>query len=176
MERAKSPSVRAVVLTSYWSDFFQRNLLYRLGDDERNPIGLSEPVTDSIFANFERDISHLVASGKKVFVVLTIPIGGNSEFDPKSWLPGRLDANDKPRIIPDISLADYRRREEPVLRRVRISASRAGAVVLDPVRYMCSTTSCATIDAAGDPLYMDARHLRASVARTKAVWMDETLR
>jgi peptidoglycan/LPS O-acetylase OafA/YrhL len=176
MERAKSPSVRGVVLTSYWSDFFQRNLLYRLGDDERNPIGLSEPVTDSIFANFERDISHLVASGKKVFVVLTIPIGGNSEFDPKSWLPGRLDANDKPRIIPDISLADYRRREEPVLRRVRISASRAGAVVLDPVRYMCSTTSCATIDAAGDPLYMDARHLRASVARTKAVWMDETLR
>lgn len=176
MTRAGGRGISTLVLTSYWDDFFRRGLLFRLDDSERKPIAFADAAMDSIFSGFERDISRLVHSGKKVFVILTIPIGANNEFDPRQWLPGRLSANETPKIIPAISRAEYRRRADPVLRRVRIAAAKAGAIVLDPVGYMCDRATCPTVDGNGDPLYVDGRHLRASVARKRALWMDETLR
>lgn len=175
MRRASSPGIRSVVLNSYWNDFFNRKLLFGLEDPSRTPVEFAGQRSDSMFSVFEMDIARLVQSGKKVFVVLTIPIGANDEFDPRKWLPGRLRV-ERPKIIPWISLADYRRRTDPVLSRVRRAAESAGAVVIDPVPYMCDSVACATVDANGKALYMDSRHLRASTARARAVWIDQTLK
>ena len=175
MKRAMSPGIRTVVLNSYWDDFFRRKLLYRLEDRERTPIEFADARTDSMFNDFAADIARLVKSGKKVFVVLTIPIGANDEFDPRKWLPGRLRM-EQPKTIRSISSNDYRRRSDPVLGRVRRAAEQAGATVIDPVPFMCDSSKCATTDAKGNALYMDARHLRASVARSRAVWIDAALR
>jgi peptidoglycan/LPS O-acetylase OafA/YrhL len=175
MRRAASPGIRTVVLTSYWDDFFHRRLLFRLEDRARTPIELSDPRTDSMFTAFGNDLSRLVRAGKRVFVVLTIPIGANDEFDPRKWLPSRIRI-DQPTIIRSISVQDYHMRSDPVLNRVRHAAESAGATVIDPVPFMCDSSKCATTDANGEALYMDSRHLRASVARTRAVWIDQTLR
>jgi hypothetical protein len=175
MQRASSPGIHAVVLNSYWNDFFNRKLLFQPDDASRRPVEFQDARTDSMFSFLEKDIASLVTSGKKVFVVLTIPIGANDEFDPRKWLPGRLRV-EQPNIIPSISLADYRRRTDPVLSKVRSVAERAGAKVIDPIPFMCDRVACATTDAKGGALYMDSRHLRASVARARAVWIDQTLK
>ncbi len=175
MHRAMDRGIQTVVLTSYWDDFLRRDLIFRAGDSKRIPLKLDEPGMDSVFAAFGRDLAALVRSGKKVFVVLTIPIGANNEFDPRSWLPQRLAPNRSLRVIREISRAEYVARSEPVLQRVRAAAMQAGAVVLDPVPDMCGSRSCPTVNSAGQPLYMDSRHLRASVARGRAVWIDAVL-
>ncbi len=176
MQRASMEGIRTVVLTSYWDDFFRRRLIFRSGDRNGTPLLLDEPGTDSLFAAFGDDLAALVRSGKRVFVVLTIPIGANNEFDPRSWLPRRLDPDRSVKVIPDISRADYTRRSEPVLGRVRRAALEAGAVVVDPMPYMCGPVVCPTIDRAGLPLYMDSRHLRSSIARSRAEWIDAALK
>ncbi|MBA3657507.1 MAG: hypothetical protein H0W69_09180 [Gemmatimonadaceae bacterium] len=176
MQRAKSAGIKTVVITSYWNDFFHRNLIFRAGDRARSTLRLEEPGMDSVFSRFEADISHLVKSGKTVFVVLTIPIGAHDEFDPRTWLPGRLEPTRRVAVIRQIGRADYATRSSAVLSRVRLAAIRAGALVLDPIPSMCGALVCPTIDSAGNALYMDSRHLRSSVARKRATWIDATLR
>ena len=176
MKQAESPGVKTVVLNSYWDDFFRRRLLFRLDDKKKTPIELGTPQADSLFSTFETDLRKLVSAGKKVFVVLTIPIGANDEFNPRAWLPSRLHPNSAVHVEPTISKQEYLLRTAPVLSRVRTLAERAGATVLDPVEYLCPAETCPKMDSAGNPLYMDGRHLRASVARQRATWMDVTLR
>lgn len=175
MKRAASDGISTVVLNSYWDDFFRRELLFRLTDPQRKPVKLDEPAADSMFVALERDLARLVSAGKKVFVVLTIPIGANDEFNPRGWLPDRLDPSKEVFVIPAIDRVEFEERMAPVQQRVRHAALRAGAVVIDPVPYLCGVTDCRKADTNGNPFYMDGRHLRASVAQSRAVWIDTVL-
>lgn len=176
LAHARGVNVRAVVIGSYWEQIFRRKILARAGDDANRPLAIDDPATDSIFAAFEQDIAGLVKSGKRVFVLLSIPISLNSEFDPEFWLPNRLRPLTDTAIPPTVSRQEFVARVAPVLDRVRSAATRGGAEVLDPVEYLCSRSACPKSDSAGDPLYKDSNHLRARIARERATFIDRVYR
>lgn len=176
MRRARTPGIRSVVISSFWDDFYRRRLIFLADDRNRSPLEVHDAASDSMLTQFERDLRSLVQAGKKVFVLLSIPVGPRNEFDPREWLPGRTGASRVPSIIPSISRAEYTERVAPVESRIRAAAQHAGAVIIDPVPTLCTEVTCPTIDSSGDALYMDSRHLRASVARKRATWIDATLR
>lgn len=168
----RGSGVRAVVIGSYWEQIFRRKILARENDMANRPLTINDPATDSIFAQLETDIADLVRSGKRVYVLLSIPISLNSEFDPAVWLPDRLRPLSDTVISPTVSRHEFVARVAPVLNRVRESALRGGAVVLDPVEYLCSSDSCPKSDSAGNPIYKDSNHLRARIARERATFID----
>lgn len=168
----RGANVRAVVIGSYWEQLFRRQVLAREDDNANRPLSIDEPATDSIFASFERDIRGLVVAGKRVYVLLSIPVSLNSEFDPAAWLPDRLRPLSDTLIPATVSRREFVARVRPVLDRVKASALRGGAIVLDPVEYLCSADRCPKSDSAGNPLYKDSNHLRARVARERATFID----
>jgi hypothetical protein len=44
--------------------------------------------------------------------------------------------------------------------------------VIDPADWLCSASHCPSADERGQPLYKDASHLRASVARERFTAVD----
>ncbi len=172
LAQARGPSVRAVVIGSYWEQVFRREILAREADKSNRPLSINDPAADSTFSEFSSDIADLVAAGKRVYVLLSIPISLNSEFDPSFWLPDRLHPIRDTLIRPSVSRAEFVARVAPVLNRVRKSAKEGGATVLDPVEYLCTADACPKADSAGNPLYKDSNHLRARVARERATFID----
>ena len=55
-------------------------------------------------------------------------------------------------------------------------AIKNGAIVIDPIKYLCPENKCPVFDSAGNPLYRDEDHMRASYARSSAVYIDITLK
>jgi hypothetical protein len=55
------------------------------------------------------------------------------------------------------------------------SAARTGAKVIDPRSTLCAGMVCPAVGTDGMPLNIDSSHLRASYARERATFIDETL-
>ena len=54
-------------------------------------------------------------------------------------------------------------------------AIKNGAIVIDPINYLCPENKCPVFDSEGNPLYRDEVHMRASYAKSSAVYIDITL-
>jgi hypothetical protein len=85
---------------------------------------------------------------------------------------------------PHVLVADRSRRVDaasfetfvaPLMSRLRDIATRAGAWVLDPRSTLCAGMMCPAVAGDGTPLFLDSNHLRASFARERASFLDETL-
>jgi len=61
------------------------------------------------------------------------------------------------------------------MNRLRDVAAHAGAQVLDPRATLCAGMMCPAVAGDGTPLFLDSNHLRASVVRERAAFLDETL-
>jgi hypothetical protein len=53
-------------------------------------------------------------------------------------------------------------------------ANRAGAVVIDPLDYLCGSSICPAFEE-GNPIYMDPTHLRSSYVRDRVSYLDRTI-
>lgn len=166
----EKPGVRAVVIASSWERLFTMGILYREGDPARVPLKLGAPASDSVFNEFEQRIARLVAQGKRVYVILSMPTG--DVFEPPRWLPNRLFPVRDTAIQDWIDRPELVRRTAPILDRIRQSAANGGATILDPVPYLCSEKTCPAVDEKGEPLYRDGGHLRAKTVRERATFID----
>jgi len=54
-------------------------------------------------------------------------------------------------------------------------AEGAGAVVLNPLNYLCQDGVCSGVDSVGDPIYRDSDHLRPKFVRKHITYIDQTL-
>ena len=168
---AQKPEVETVVIAASWVGFVSRPDYYRIGDQARTPLKVLAPGSEWVLQGFEAAVRKLVASGKRVAIVLSSPRG--EAFDPKSLverdgLTVRVAARHGG--VPRTELSAL---TSPIDERLRRIAAATGAAVIDPAEWLCSPTDCPTADEQGRPLYKDATHLRAAFARERFGAIDE---
>jgi len=187
MHQAYRPDVDTVVFGAFWEKYLLGEYLiansaahvYRAQDDARAPLQLDSPGTQIMFDQFETIVARLVASGRRVFIVLSNPT--SPAFDPINMLPSELRLS--PHLPPSLALTGGRRIDAapfesfvaPLTTRLRAIAARTGAIAIDPRSTLCDAMHCPAVGADGMPLYIDSNHLRARFARERAVFVDQIL-
>ena len=169
--------IKTVVIGGAWENYFlgSRNsktdpLLYAAGDPDRQPITIDSPQAELVFARLAETMKALRAAGKKVFVLLNNPTG--REYSPSRRYPDRITMA-MPRFDTFIKRRDLEAFAEQVTQRVGAAARQAGALVINPLDFLCDSSQCPTVSPDGAPLYKDTNHLRAGFARESATYIDE---
>lgn len=165
-------TVETVVLTALWTRYFNENFYLRsLGENKPlRPIGESSEKAFLMLEKFMRDVTK---TGKKVFLVLEIPVG--PAFAPKNLLQKGWN---RLRWLPTVdnpsreTIEAYR---DAVASRLKSIAARAGATVIDPLDFLCDTQTCPVFIEEGKPMHSDKDHLRASFVRDRLTYLDQTL-
>mgnify|MGYP000316896290 CR=1 FL=1 len=164
---AARPDVDTVVFGGFWESYFETG---RVGDAAVRP--LIRPGSDTertVLAAFADMVRALRASGKHVFVLLTSPT--DPAFDPR-FLVSRLTGV---RLDAPVPVGPWRTRVGPVLARLSEAANAAGAVVLDPVPWVCDADLCAVVGAGGEPTHADRGHMRPWFVIERATFLDQVL-
>ncbi|MFZ1903979.1 MAG: acyltransferase family protein [Steroidobacteraceae bacterium] len=183
--QALQPRVDTVVFGAFWELYLLGE--YSLGghqgvyspqDPLRGRLGLDSHDTRVAFAEFEQLVAGLVASGRRVFIVLSNPT--SPEFDPRWLVPDRVRFSPRAplRFGADPRSVDVTAFEAfvaPLMNRLRDIAARSGAQVLDPRSTLCADMRCPAVGTDGMPLYIDSNHLRAAYARERAGFLDRTV-
>jgi peptidoglycan/LPS O-acetylase OafA/YrhL len=115
--------------------------------------------------NVLRDHTRL---GRNVYLILPIPIG--DDFDP-SHLIVRGFSNfgiartqvERPKVVREL---------QDINAGLRKVAETTGAIVVDPVDYVCDERVCPTLMEDGSPVYKDAGHLRPTFVRERITFLD----
>ena len=171
-EVANRLNVDTVVIAAQWWGYFVDQMFrgqfavggLDLGSVEGRARGL-QSVGNSVRFFTER--------GKKVFVVLNIPVGPH--MDPRnritrSFLNFSIHDEGEPR-------SEFLARYGEINRGIAQAAQSAGATIIDPMDSLCGPGDwCAAQQADGSPIYRDATHLRPSFTRLNVRYLDATLR
>jgi hypothetical protein len=151
---AQLSPANTIVIAAQWFGYFDS----AANDEERS----------RMYDSIRREIVDLRARGKKVFIILNIPIG--IEFHPKARTTRHLfgvefhDAAPVPESIED--------QYKPVTDNLKRIASETGAEIIDPVERLCRNGFCLTSDELGRPAYKDGVHLRSKFVEEKATFID----
>jgi hypothetical protein len=148
-------------------------------DPLRRRLTLESRGTQLALGEFERLLGELVASGRRVFIVLSNPT--SPRFEPRSLVTPQVRLSlEPPRVLragesAPVDAAPFESFVAPLAQRLREIAARSGAEVLDPRSTLCAGMDCPSVGEDGLPLYIDSNHLRASFACAHAGFLDETL-
>jgi peptidoglycan/LPS O-acetylase OafA/YrhL len=186
IERARSRDVTTVVFGAYWESYLLGRFgaahavrhIYSVSDPLRRDLQLDSPAMQSVFSEFSRQVAGLVASGRRVIIVLSNQT--SPRFEPLTLIPlrARLSVPAPVSFEPEYRTVDrqpYRKFAAPVVSQLRAIAEAAGAQVIDPADTLCDARDCAATAAGGAPLYLDSNHLRPSFARSGATFVDDML-
>jgi hypothetical protein len=172
LELAQNPAVTTVVLGSLWIDKFVKGTKFYI-KDESNRTEMGSLGQQMAMEALGKTLRSLKAMGKKTFLVLNIPI--DDAFDASAMFSRSFSF--KP---VGLKKAQFLRKDLPaefpaMQRELRLVGEREGAIVIDPMDFLCNETSCPTTDAEGMPIYRDARHLRATYTRDHVKFLDQVL-
>jgi peptidoglycan/LPS O-acetylase OafA/YrhL len=156
MRTARDSIYRKIVISANWQTMFS---------DEVGTENLSE---------FSADINALRQLGKTIVLVSLQP--HSSRVDPLQLAkPLRLAlfSRDARRIPQNLwqDRPQLERQDQEVTARLADFARAVGATVVNPFDYFCTSAKCPVV-VGGKPLYRDAWHFRASVARDYATFID----
>lgn len=117
-------------------------------------------------------IKKLESLGKNVYLLLNIPTG--EQVDPK-YMAKRMMGN-FPNIIQiepgGISRQSESEKYGKIQEDLKLRAESAGAVVIDPLDYLCDGDACPSVDIYDEPIYKDSAHLRPTYVRRQAKFID----
>lgn len=185
LEQALQPGIDTVVFGAFWEDYFlgeysvsgTRPYVYNVSDKTRTPLQYGSPGTAIAFAQFQRAVSRLVSSGRRVFIVLSNPT--SPLFTPVFPSEFRLSLHTPtgPRFhaAPPVDVRAYESYVAPLMNRLRSIAEQSGAVAVDPRYTLCEGLNCQATGADGLPRYIDSNHLRGLTALEHASFIDEML-
>jgi len=156
MRTAKDPIYRRIVIAANWDTMFS---------DRVGPKNLSE---------FTADVMTLKQLGKDIVIITLQP--HSSLFDPLGLAkPVRLAlfSRDAQRIPQNLwqDRNQLERQDHAEMARLANFARAVGATLLSPFDYLCTPTKCPVV-VAGEPVYRDMWHYRASVIRDYATFID----
>jgi peptidoglycan/LPS O-acetylase OafA/YrhL len=187
LQQAYRADVDTVVFGAFWEKYLLGEYsiansvarICRVDDPARAPLRLDSPGTQIMFDEFETMVARLVASGRRVFIVLSNPT--SPMFDPVNMLPSALRLSPHvPASLalsggPPVDAAAFESFVAPLSSRLRAIAARTGASAIDPRASLCDAMLCPAAGADGMPLYIDSNHLRARFARERASFVDDML-
>jgi peptidoglycan/LPS O-acetylase OafA/YrhL len=117
----------------------------------------------------ETQLDRLRSRGIPVVIVLPLPVPG---FNLPQTMARQAFSHKRALDHMALSVADYfaeSRESREVLSDV---AGMTGALIIDPVDFMCDANFCALLDENGMSLYKDAVHLRPSAVRARFGFLD----
>lgn len=167
MSLAAKPATKKVVLSGFWEEYFNRRLLVSAKTEGPDRLSLEDDRTSEMFAQLERDIRSLTSAGKSVFIILSNPRPVRRARGAEFPRLGRA----APRSF---RKNDFLAEALPVNDRLRATALRAGATVIDPVAHMCPQSTCSMYTEDGIPIYRDD-HLRPHFVRNYVAYLDRVL-
>lgn len=173
VEYATQMGVDTVVFAADWWAYLEGSVRYYvLENGVKYPLKSEEGLTKAL-DRFRSMLFGLHKAGKQVFVVLNIPIG--PEVDPRSMLH-RSFLGIELKVGPPVQLSALVSRYGVFEKKLKDTALEAGAKVIEPIDYLCANNVCPIVNAGGDPIYMDATHLRPSYVRKHATFIDPVMR
>jgi hypothetical protein len=120
-------------------------------------------------------ITPIKASGKKVYLLLSSPIG--DEFDPR--LMAQRSLMNFPNIISvhtnPVALENITTKYGYIRKDLRDLANELGIQFIDPIDYLCRENSCPTISNEGEPINSDPNHLNPHFVQKNATFIDQTM-
>jgi len=179
MRRAFEPDVDTVLFGAFWEKFFLGEYAAQPAHGVRDlwpaPLHLDSAGTQIAFEQFQQALAALVASGRRVFIVLSNPT--SPSFDPLFPAESRLSLHSPLQlpIRPSVDAAAFESFVAPLSERLRGIAAAVGAEAIDPRASLCDAMACPSAGPDGLPLYLDSNHLRASYAREQASFVDAML-
>lgn len=178
---ARSPQIDTVILGGCWACYFDvgpqppppgapppADHYYLREGGVRHMLRGGDGV-ERAYEALAATIRSLKAAGKKVYLVLNVPVGPG--FEPKTMITGsRLKEISASRAGPTAPLTAS---QEAIHDRLQRIATDNGAVVIDPMATLCQADGqCTRSDAQHVPIYKDASHLRATYVRRFASFID----
>jgi hypothetical protein len=183
--QAWQPKTDTVVFGAFWELYLLgeygldgRHGIYSSADPLRRPLDLDSHATQIALDEFARLVGALVASGRRVYIVLSNPT--SPRFEPRSLVGPRVRLSPAPRLLradrtASVDAVPFEAFVAPLMERLREIAARTGAETLDPRSTLCAGMSCPAVGEDDLPLYVDSNHLRATFAREHAAFLDEAL-
>lgn len=165
-ELAEDSRVDTIVIGACWPAYFvDFELLGR-------PVAATG--VDEALAELKQMIHAYAARGKTIYVVLSTPYGRS--LDPREFVPraGQFRKNDPWTLQPAAPPVSGEIAER-IMVRLRRLAEQAGAIVIDPLDYLCEENGCQPAIWSLGPIYRDEWHLRPSYARTHIKFIDRTV-
>jgi peptidoglycan/LPS O-acetylase OafA/YrhL len=167
---ASRPEVKALVISTYWERFIIDADLYPGPMQGAQFLRSDNPQTQRALAKFEEQIRNLVNSGKAVYIILSNPV---AQVDVSGKIPRRISGAGTRARAPMSTRAYNLKMTRWSSNRLRQIAAKTGAIIIDPIRYMCDEAICPSVTPEGEPIYRDDDHLRASYVTRHAHWIDQ---
>jgi peptidoglycan/LPS O-acetylase OafA/YrhL len=187
MQQALRADVDTVVFGAFWEKYLAGEYLvpdsaehiYAARDPTRAALQFDSAATHLVLEQFRTVVARLVASGRRVYILLSNPT--SPLFDPASMLPPHLRLS--LHLPANVSLPGGRRIDagpfesyaQPLMSQLRTIAAQTGAHAVDPRATLCDDLVCQATGADGLPLYLDSNHLRARFTREQASFLDDML-
>ena len=153
---ARNPEVDTVVIASSWSTHAAFN------DPENREQG---------FRALESVIKDYRKIGRRVYLILPIPKG--AEFDPHHLIVRGVSEFAFRIARTHVEQRKVVRELQPLTSRLQEIAKSTGAVLIDPIDFICRDGACPTLMADGSPIYRDQSHLRPAFVREFATFIDD---
>lgn len=179
---AKAPNVDTVVLIADWMGYFVGPYVpeifryyYEVGSTKgvlTNAFG--SEATNQAFLALQSMITLFVREHKTVIIVLPTPHG--VIFRPRAMIARSLtDLSFRIRIpvVPTVAVVS---RMSPVVAKLRQIAAETGAIVIDPVNWLCNDSTCPVMSAEGEPIYRDGGHLNPAYVKDEIFFLDDIVR
>jgi len=93
-----------------------------------------------------------------------------SELDPINLYTRRISGMDS--HLNGVAKAAVVARYGDIAIALRDVAKQTGAMIIDPMEFLCSAERCASVEQNGEPIYRDISHLRPSFTRYKIEYLD----
>lgn len=167
MEAARAPDVDTVVIAGSWAGFMERGD-YRAAEGGAGLLDLTSPAAAWVFDGWAADLRALVASGKRVVLVMASPRADG--FAPKHMVRRGLGTFAFEPV--PLARADLARQWPFIAARLRQVARDSGAIVVDPLDHFCDDTRCQTTFEANRPISTDGSHLRAAYVARYVTYLD----
>ena len=175
MQAAAEATYGRIIFVAYWRGYFRRSNSAGAVCVEYNNACISPDrrydIMHDAFEAFAKDLRTL-APGKQIVLVLP-------DLEPSSDLPIELAKRSfLKRDLTDAEQTDFasiRIRTAEVRTALAGIAQEIGATTVDPLDTQCGSGTCTLVDGAGSPLYRDSNHLRSSVVRERAGFLDKFL-
>lgn len=160
IEYAGKPSIDTIVISGCWYGYFSELVTL----DDYGKKSALKPSTEAALNGLRAMMDGFTKSGKRVYVVLNIPVGLGLDPRARAYWPGKSPSS--------LNRRDVATALRSVDSRLREVSSEVGASVIDPLNYLCDETRCPVVTDDGKAMYRDLWHLRPTYVRDAVTFLD----
>jgi len=168
---SQDTSVETIVIAAQWWGYLSGSTYYYEDSEGKFYLKPDSRGPEKAYSALEHMLAAWTASGKRVYLVLNIPVG--KELAPKFMVVRSAFSGDFRLETYGLSKVALANRTKLVSSNLRHAADQTHVSVIDPLEYLCDDMRCPAITRDGDPIYKDGAHLRPSYVSREVRFLDD---